>query len=48
MKLARVIRKAARAWQYEHAPLPPPESFTAQLASREAYDEQTDRSCMGN
>ena len=38
---------ARRAWLYQGVPLPDRGSYTHQLSSRSAYDEQAKQSCMG-
>jgi len=39
--------EAKRAWNYSGAPLPSAGSYAEQLASRQAYDHQTQMSCLG-
>ena len=36
-----------RDWKYNNKPLPPQDKYTAQLASRQAFDAQVRQSCLG-
>jgi hypothetical protein len=36
-----------RAWHYSGAALPPTIHYAEQMKSRQAFDQQTKRSCMG-
>ena len=38
---------AKRSWNYGRAALPPIDSFREQLASRQAFDQQTKLTCLG-
>ena len=39
--------KSKRAWLYKNEPLPPSSDFEEQFNSREIFDKQKERSCLG-
>lgn len=39
--------KSKRAWLYKNEPLPPSSDFEEQFRSREIFDKQKERSCLG-
>jgi len=46
-KKAIISGEDQRNWEYKHLPLPPQIKYTAQLNSRNSFDEQALQSCMG-